>query len=239
MQSGCHTHAMRTGLAAERLAYPLHYISRHSLIDFPDISQKTEVVVFLLKDPPLTVTFEPDGGCSTSNAGYRHVCWRVTLKTGNIYAVDVTGAQYGWFDSVCPWQECLEKRCDNEAVLRIGFNDDDRHAPLIASTFNILTSLPPKVDNYYVSVCEHFSRTIKVHLGTLKVEDLFVHGYDKESPQVLNLTKEVKRQAAMATLAADEIWNTFPWAKVMQDRLDAVEKERIRLFGVVVDKFQM
>lgn len=34
---------------------------------------------------------------------YKHSFLRVTTKTGEMYALDMTGAQFGWTESVLPW----------------------------------------------------------------------------------------------------------------------------------------
>lgn len=44
-----------------------------------------------------------------------------TLKDGHQYAVDVTGAQFGWFDPVLAWEEYLEKRAESvERIMAFG-----------------------------------------------------------------------------------------------------------------------
>lgn len=35
---------------------------------------------------------------------------QITLKSGEVYAVDVTGAQHGYYDSVYPWDLYLQTR---------------------------------------------------------------------------------------------------------------------------------
>ena len=35
---------------------------------------------------------------------YVHSIIRITMKNGHIYALDMAGAQYGWHESIIPWQ---------------------------------------------------------------------------------------------------------------------------------------
>lgn len=44
------------------------------------------------------------------NNDYEHEIMQVTLKTGEVYAVDITGAQHGYYDSVYPWHRYLQTR---------------------------------------------------------------------------------------------------------------------------------
>jgi len=42
--------------------------------------------------------------------GEIHEILRVTLLSGEIFAVDISGAQYGYYDSVIPWAEYEQRR---------------------------------------------------------------------------------------------------------------------------------
>ncbi|PMD25988.1 hypothetical protein NA56DRAFT_551318, partial [Hyaloscypha hepaticicola] len=42
---------------------------------------------------------------------FTHLFFRVTLKhSGEVYALDLSGAQYGYYDPVAPFETCLEDR---------------------------------------------------------------------------------------------------------------------------------
>ncbi len=44
---------------------------------------------------------------------YAHKVLRITLNNGEVYALDITGSQFGWYGStVMPWSAFLENRVD-------------------------------------------------------------------------------------------------------------------------------
>lgn len=163
---------------------------------------------------------EPDGNPSISNADYRHVCWRVTLNSGGVYAIDLTGAQYGYYNPVCTWKECLDKRCLNFDSLRIGFRDDEEVAPLIAAEPGIPGFTPPNVDSYYATVRENFTGAMSAYLEGIDAAALLGPGGHRLG-EVSRLLVEVRDQARTATMAADKVWNTFAWEEIPQDIADA------------------
>lgn len=44
------------------------------------------------------------------NKDYGHEIMQIALKSGEVYAVDITGAQHGSYESVYPWHQYLETR---------------------------------------------------------------------------------------------------------------------------------
>ncbi|KAK3174430.1 hypothetical protein OEA41_001676 [Lepraria neglecta] len=55
---------------------------------------------------------EPDGH-HKDNAEQGHAIIHITLKNSETYAVDITGAQYGHYDSVIPWDLYAESQVDS------------------------------------------------------------------------------------------------------------------------------
>lgn len=206
--------------------------SGQELMIVTDICVTIEVAVFLLKDPPLVVILEPDGNSSIRNSDYKHVCWRVALKSGETFALDITGAQYGWYDSLCPWTECLERRCSKE-IMRIGFRDDEKIAPLISQDASIPGFTPPRVDNYYVSVQEHFSHAMVPYLKSLPVMEVLATDKARGRDIEKDLIEQVKKHAKTATLAADNVWETFPW------RANAAMVERVNKVNEAIERLQL
>lgn len=47
----------------------------------------------------------PNGHQIDPPDSFFHNLYRVTLKNGEIWAVDTTGAQYGYADPLCPWRD--------------------------------------------------------------------------------------------------------------------------------------
>lgn len=220
MQCRRHAHAVHTGLASER------YFSRFTIESgvadsSTDVSCKSEVAGFLLKDPPLVVTLESDGGSSVSNLGYRHVCWRLTLSTGAMYAVDLTGAQYGWSDLVCQWDECFENRCLNKDALRIGLREDENIAPIAIRESGIFALAPPAVDNYYALVRDDFSRSMTSYLENKQAADILELSSGGFNLQEYTMIEEMRHLAEAATSVADRVWDTFPWKEIQEKRSDA------------------
>ena len=41
---------------------------------------------------------------------YHHNIIKITMKTGEVYALDMTGAQYGWTECIVPWKTYVESR---------------------------------------------------------------------------------------------------------------------------------
>lgn len=185
-------------------------------------------MVFLLKEPPLIVTIEPDGGLPVSNSSFQHICWRITLKSGERFAVDLTGAQYGWFDPVCNWKECLKTRCSYEGILRVGVSQGETIAPLIAAESGISGFTPPGVDNYYASIQETFSKLMTAHLEKSQATRSLALLNGTSGIDEADVIAEVRRQVDAAIMIADEVWNTFPW-KEIHERIDMIDFRNAKL----------
>lgn len=149
---------------------------------------------------------EPDGSEPVSNMDYRHMVWRVTLQSGDVYAIDLTGSQYGWPDPVCPWQECLDQRSMSRDALQIGIREDDCVAPLNLKDFP-MTGLPlPHVDNYYSLVRHHFARTLRPYLDKHSAMDMLILSARNFDVAKAVLTEAVKEHVSEATRLADDVW---------------------------------
>lgn len=63
------------------------------------------------------------------NTTYTHTLWKVTLQDGSAYAVDITGAQYGWYEEpIIPWSRCQEERCN--AIVHVNPSGTDHNGIL-------------------------------------------------------------------------------------------------------------
>lgn len=51
-------------------------------------------------------------GYHNDNTESNHCIIQVTLKNGESYAIDITGAQYGHYDAVIPWDLYVKSRVD-------------------------------------------------------------------------------------------------------------------------------
>ncbi|KAL1296935.1 hypothetical protein AAFC00_004541 [Neodothiora populina] len=191
-----------------------------------DIAEKVEVAMFLLKEPPLIVTMEPDGSPSFSNFDYRHECWRVTLKSGEIFAVDLTGSQYGWTDPICPWNLCLQERCLHNEAFFVALKGHQDFLPLVAAEKQLPGFALPRVDNYYVSVQQHFAIIMEQLLHDLPTENLLGGPENQRLISEHSVIGEVRRQAQIATLATDEIWNSFSWSSVWEEQCKNARRQQ-------------
>ncbi|KAL1296933.1 hypothetical protein AAFC00_004540 [Neodothiora populina] len=72
-----------------------------------------------LQCPPLSVERTNAEGQPKCNAMFEHCLWRVTLKDKQhlSYALDLSGAQYGWYDPLISWEELLRDRCDTSHLV--------------------------------------------------------------------------------------------------------------------------
>lgn len=78
-------------------------------------AEKTEVLVETINTKLNVIMyqgtrFEPTGAA-------KHPLWKVTLKDGLSYSLDLTGAQYGHFNPVIPWGEYTQTRCNREKTV--------------------------------------------------------------------------------------------------------------------------
>ena len=51
-----------------------------------------------------------DGAPKIDTTDYRHIIIKITTRTGEVYALDMTGAQYGWTECIVPWKLYVESR---------------------------------------------------------------------------------------------------------------------------------
>jgi len=86
------------------------------MLVFPDIVKSLEEVDMVLKAPRSRIIRVYPDGTSSDNHAYLHSFWKVTLINGDTYALDLTGAQYGWFEPAVSWNECIEHRCHELAL---------------------------------------------------------------------------------------------------------------------------
>jgi hypothetical protein len=76
---------------------------------FTDLCSKIEDVHVSVIGPKLRIIpIHLDG--SQPQQGTSHIVYRVTLKNGELWAVDTTGAQFGYADPLCPWDEFEQQR---------------------------------------------------------------------------------------------------------------------------------
>ena len=63
-----------------------------------------------------------DGG-ETSNAAYRHSIIKITLQNGEKYALDISGAQYGYLEPLSSWKCYTDTRVqDIEEIKPLGYH---------------------------------------------------------------------------------------------------------------------
>jgi hypothetical protein len=48
-----------------------------------------------------------------------HVLWKATLNNGEEFALDLTGAQLGWYNPVVPWHAYLKNQMQSNGLLEI------------------------------------------------------------------------------------------------------------------------
>lgn len=56
--------------------------------------------------PRPTKCFLPTGPVDVHT---HHYLIRATLNNGQVFAIDFTGSQYGWFDVIVPWKDYMER----------------------------------------------------------------------------------------------------------------------------------
>ncbi|KAL1296936.1 hypothetical protein AAFC00_004542 [Neodothiora populina] len=79
------------------------------------IIQSLEVVFFHVQGTVFKVWQEVTNVATIHNMQPLHSVYKITLLDGSLWALDLTGSQYGWFDPVCAWQELLDIRWDYQA----------------------------------------------------------------------------------------------------------------------------
>ncbi|KAK4692496.1 hypothetical protein P7C71_g4724, partial [Lecanoromycetidae sp. Uapishka_2] len=86
----------------------------HVLLEImlPDIISKIARVDYTLKNHERRVVMIARDGYHNDNTESLHCIIKADLKNGESYAIDVTGAQYGWYDAILPWDLYMESRVD-------------------------------------------------------------------------------------------------------------------------------
>lgn len=77
-----------------------------------------------------------EGALRVDGTDYAHTIIRVTMMNGETYALDMAGAQYGWHESVTPWQLYNAARVreikivmpfgDTKVLYKVRANDDGK-----------------------------------------------------------------------------------------------------------------
>ena len=83
-----------------------------------------------MKDPAIVTFVETEGG------NWLHQVLRVKLACGEVYAVDITGAQYGWKEKLYTWNNYLRYRVDGNKIeyKALGASLSYLHATLVPYT---------------------------------------------------------------------------------------------------------
>ena len=79
---------------------------------------KLEEVEMLLTNCLLRVLTVSEAATHPEPPRNRHCVYKVTMKNGQMWAIDVTGAQYGYLDTLCPWSQYERERCDKIDSIR-------------------------------------------------------------------------------------------------------------------------
>lgn len=105
-----------------------------SLIKFPGLSYKIEDVSGTVTPTLQIFTIYPNAIRVNAPDPFYHNLYRVTLKNGEIWALDTTGAQCGWPDPLRPWREfvrergCRTMREENFGYIRQRFYQSSRES---------------------------------------------------------------------------------------------------------------
>ncbi|KAE9974786.1 hypothetical protein BLS_002898 [Venturia inaequalis] len=79
-----------------------------------DICVALEVQAIVLKRSSFPRPTQPTfinsrGGKNEQEVDNHHYIIRSTLNNGQVFAIDLTGAQYGWHETIVPWKEYVER----------------------------------------------------------------------------------------------------------------------------------
>ena len=81
------------------------------LLILTELCSKIEEVNVSVSDRKLRISLIlPTGHQIDPPDPFFHNLYRVTLKNGETWAVDTTGAQYGYADPLCPWRDFEQHR---------------------------------------------------------------------------------------------------------------------------------
>ena len=81
-------------------------------------------------------TYHVDENGAIVDEEYGHQIVRVKLKTGESYALDMTGAQYGYVETVRPWVSYLKSRRGSISEEGLEFRHFGRELNMIRTTSN-------------------------------------------------------------------------------------------------------
>lgn len=93
----------------------VHVLVEAMLQDVP--FEVAEVLVSKVKYLRRVVVIEPDGHESDSSKS-EHVVFKITINEDENYALDVTGAQFGFYDPVIPWISYQQTRIETLGEIR-------------------------------------------------------------------------------------------------------------------------
>lgn len=188
-------------------------------LTMPDICKNVVgVVLDGIKAPPFRINeVHPLG--RIDNTEFRHSLFKIALHNDELYALDLTGAQYGWFEPLCPWTEVVENRCDEHRISNMDGATYIRHSRHGTTTRTYSTRDPmdnvqdpaqsasaPQMNWYQAVTGRAFAHAMQPYFDSQPAIDLL------GLPQVYfkNLEREfleyVRLEAEMATLVADEAW---------------------------------
>lgn len=167
------------------------------------IYRTIEQVAFSMQPPPLKVTQEFDSGPSIDNTCCAHAVYKVTLGCGSVYALDLTGSQYGWFNPVCTWEELLENRCIKNSFRNIYVPEFG--APELAKG-KFTTYHGPRMANYRATTLQHFYKGMMATTKDMQPTQALSLSEDKWQNFGHNLVQDIRLQAVKATTAADQEW---------------------------------
>ncbi|KAL9580315.1 MAG: hypothetical protein Q9212_004568 [Teloschistes hypoglaucus] len=98
---------------------------------------------------------------------YPHELFRVVLKTGEMYALDFSGAQHGYFDPVLPWDTYLQSRLGGDPRRINAFHSFGNIHALCAKyaqnpeLYGITMKVNLALSRATISACEHFAEAKK------------------------------------------------------------------------------
>ncbi len=153
-----------------------------------------EVNMKLQQKPRRIYLFDEHGNPDTTE--YGHTLLRVTLKSGESYAFDLTGAQFGYYDTITPWSLYEQSRAKEGSI---AFSPPDlRLNSMIAATSNsptvfaITTRYSKSVVNVVKGACDGFA-DMKGTRGGCDMLKLAQVAFDYKSDQLVYCVAKVLR----------------------------------------------
>ena len=105
------------------------YLGLCSRIDEVEIQQRQ------LRETPLK-THHVDQNRNRDMTEYPHAILRITLRTAEQYAFDLSGAQHGYWEPVVPWATYLQSRTIGDAMQGVTFHPLGHHLRIFESMPN-------------------------------------------------------------------------------------------------------